>query len=298
MGACGIVSSVCSFVGGCIGAVGSFAAGAISGMAKFAGSLGAGILTGISGMAAGLVAAVGPQLAPLVGMLMVEWVGKAVAMVAQMLGITKEEEDPKELGARLSEAQKHPEWLQREDFETFQDYNEYLKEQIPELDKQDLAKNGLAYTAIGTGALIYEINGETGMELTPETTQLIARGKITAEELYMLLQTFKEEGMIGADLTAFLRHKMTLATETALRDVLLDRYMEMHPEASREEFANRLEMIMEAQQSSQQSYEKTCGSYLPEIEAAAQNKEKRDMLRANGIGEEILDRMQRADAEN
>lgn len=294
----GLFGGICGFIGSCVSAVGSLVGGAISGMVKMAGSLGAGILTGISGMAAGLVAAVGPQLAPIVGMLMVEWVGKVVAAVTQMLGITKEEEDPKALGARLSEAQKHPEWLQREDFETFQDYNEYLKEQIPELDKEDLAKNGLAYTGIGTGAMIYEINGEIGMELTPETTQLIARGKITAEELNLLLQTFKEKGLNGGALTAFLQHKMTLAAETALRDAVLDRYIEMHPEASREDVENRLAMIAEAQQSSQQSYEKMCESYRPEIEAAAQNKETRDMLRANGIGEEILDRMQRADARN
>ncbi len=293
----GFWSCVGSFVGSCFSAAcsaaSSFVGGCISGAMKLAGSLGAGILSGVSGALPGLMAALGPVLGPFVGMLMVEWIGKVVAAVAQMLGITKEKENVKELGARLSEAQRHPEWKQREDFESFQEYNDYLKEMIPVLDEEKLRKNGLAYTAIGTGALIREINEETGMELTPETTMLVGRGKITAEELRMMLQVFKEEGMNGSDITNFFLKKMTLAAETGLRDKLIDRYIEMYPETSREELIQRLETIAAAQQ----SLEKVGALYRPYVPEAARNEEMQGMMRANGVSEEVLENLQRSDGQ-
>ncbi len=286
-----IASGVCSAIGSAAGAIGSFASSCISGVVSAACSVGSSFLSGIASAAgsfvSGLATVVG-ELAPAVGNLLLglgfQFVGKVVSALAKMLGITEKEEKPDELGYRIKEAQAHKDWKQREDFDTFEDWNKYLKEKIPEVPSEEINKNWWEYQAIGMGCIYNEINANTEMELPPEFALLIMGNKISKDDAMLILETFQKEGLKGKDIIEYFQKEWTIAATEAMREKLLDAFIEFYPDTSREELGARLDAI-----STSPSPDVVLKQYKEDFLDTVQNGgQLKEVAIAQGVSEEEL----------
>ena len=236
---CSAVGSVCSAIGSAVSGLASIASSCLGSVMGMAGAIGKGILGGLAAAVGGL----GPIVGSILAGLAMKFVGKIIAVLAKMLGLTEKEEKPEEVGYRLKEAQEHEDWKKREDFDTLEEYNEYLKNQIPEINREKLNKNFFECHALGTGFLYHEISTSTGMELPPEFALLIGKNKISAEEVKLILDIFKKDGLKGKDIIEYFQKKWSIAATEDMREKLLDAYAEIQPDTPREELAARLDSI-------------------------------------------------------
>lgn len=237
-----------SFIGSCISgvcsAVGSFISGACSVFTK--------AVAGIAGIATGALSVVlgplGPILGPIIANLIIKVIGAVLSKLAKLLHITKEEEKPEEVGYRVDEASRHEDWKKREEFASFQDYYDYLRQQIPdeEIDKDKLNKNSGAYRIIGSSTLYHEIGEEEGMDLPGEFMMDIGRGKLSAEEVKTVLKTFKDLKVDGKSIADYWEGNMTFREEKPITEALRSAFAALYPEKSKEEINDRLDDIRSA----------------------------------------------------
>lgn len=236
------------FIGSCISgvcsAVGSFVSGACSVFTK--------AVAGIAGIATGALSVVlgplGPILGPIITNLIIKVIGAVLSKLAKLLHITKEEENPEEVGYRVDEASRHEDWKKREEFASFRDYYDYLRQQIPdeEIDQDKLNKNSGAYRIIGSSTLYHEIGEEEGMDLPGEFMMDIGRGKLSAEEVKTILKTFKDLKVDGKDISDYWEGNMTFREEKPITEALRGAFAALYPEKSKEEINDRLDDIRSA----------------------------------------------------
>lgn len=244
----GLISGLCSCIGSCISgvcsAVGSFISGACSVFTKAVAGI-AGIATGALSMVLGPL---GPILGPIIANLIIKVIGAVLSKLAKLLHITKEEEKPEEVGYRVDEAGRHEDWKKREEFASFQDYYDYLRQQIPdeEIDKDKLNKNSGAYRIIGSSTLYHEIGEEEGMDLPGEFMMDIGRGKLSAEEVKTVLKTFKDLKVDGKSIADYWEGNMTFREEKPITEALRSAFAALYPEKSKEEINDRLDDIRSA----------------------------------------------------
>lgn len=237
-----------SFIGSCISgvcsAIGSFVSGACSVFSK--------AVSGIASIASGALSVVlgplGPILGPIVANILINVIGKVISKLAQLLGITRKKENPEEVGYRMDEANRHDDWKRKEDFDSFQAYYDYLREQIPDeaIDPEKMKKNSGAYRIIGASTLYQSIGEEEGMDLPGEFMMDIGRGRISAEEAKTILKTFKDLKVDGKDISDYWEGYMTFQKETPINKALGVAFSELYPEKSKEEINERLDDIRSA----------------------------------------------------
>ena len=206
----GVCSCVCSVVSAAVSAVSSFASGAMKVLGKIGGMIG-GLATKLCAFVdAACIAVLGPVLGPIVAMLIKQAIADAIASLAEAIfGIN---DKPEEVGYRIEEAAKHPEWLKPEDprFKSFEDYYLYLKEMIPDdkIDREKLAKHSLEYAMVGMAAEAVAISKKQDIELGNDFLEIIGLGKLSPAEVNAIMDAFKGLGFDRVALKEYLNGSM------------------------------------------------------------------------------------------
>ena len=289
------VKAACGAVSRGISSIAHFVSSGISKVASAACSVGSGVLKHLSGVASGVSKFLTPVLGPLAPIasslltnLAFDFIGKVTAEIAEAFGITEEKEDPAEIGYRIVEAENHPEWEQREECDSFSEYYGKLKEHIPEVNHDEINANPMYYGAIGIGIEWNEISEHTGMELSSEFVSLIGMGKITQEEVKLILGLFQKENLKGQDVMDFLQHRMSVGAEKIIRGKILDLYGELYPDKTREELDARIETIMTAQSAPETFYK----LYKPDaLEALKIDGKQKEIAMQEGATKEELEQL-------
>lgn len=245
----GILAAIGSAVVGAIGsAIGSAITSAAGAIASFASSA-VGAIKSVGTIAKTVVGAAKTlaikESEPLLADAMVSFTGRTISKLAKKLKITKEEEKPEIVGYRIVEANNHPEWKPREDFDDFQAFNDYLKQKEPDdsINQDKLNQNNETYRIIGTSALYHEIGVHEDMNLDGEFMVDIGRARITEEEAKAILETFKNLGLQEGDLTEYFKGNMSFKIESTITDALVKAFQKYFPQMHKEEVIERLDDI-------------------------------------------------------
>lgn len=237
----GILSSIGSFISGCCKAVGSFVSHAVSVFGGAVGSIAKVAAHIVGGIATSAI--LGPVLGPIVAELVVKAVSWVASKVAKALNITKKEEKPEEIGYRMDEAEKHEDWKTRDNFKSFDEYNDYLKEKIPNIDEQKMRADHLSYALIGSSALKKEIGETIGMDVPEEFMIDWGRCGMKPEEVRAIMDTFKQLGYGKVAFNDYIRGRLSLKEAREVRGALIESFMSLDPQMTKGDAADRLDDI-------------------------------------------------------
>lgn len=169
--------------------------------------IGAAVCAGISAIGAGISAccgaiggALGGFLTSAVGILTGP-VGilamTAISGLSTLLGVSKKEEKPEELGRRMEKATDMG--IKPDDFDSKQAYKDYLNKNI-EITDEDKAMlkdetTKTQYAALGTGLNMATINEQLGMNISPQSYVDMHKMGMKPKEMETTLNEFKEKGV-------------------------------------------------------------------------------------------------------
>ena len=171
------------------------------------------------------------------------WIGtisNIVSAVAKALGALNQEDNLDELGAKAMQADKKP-----EDFDSYQEYIEYLRNEI-KLDKEKFEKAGevekLARKAVGTGIAMKSINEKKDVDIPIETW--VAFGKLgfdetKAKEIDTFIDVLKNGKL--EDFAKYVDGKLEgIDKNIEMGDTLVSVYKELEPNSSIEEIEKKV----------------------------------------------------------
>ncbi|MDO5517064.1 MAG: hypothetical protein Q4F66_05875 [Clostridium sp.] len=180
--------SIWSSIGSAISAVGSAISSSISSLCS---GIGGALFSGTGGVATIAKA----FIAPVIGLglpeilLAVQAVGAIISVVAEILGLKKEEESPEELGMKAEQADKKP-----EDFESTQAYIEYLRKEV-QVDKDKLENltdaEKIGYGAVGSALYAKGIEEKYGMQMSGDFWTTVSQMKMSGQEVKTYIDNFK-----------------------------------------------------------------------------------------------------------
>ena len=227
------ISSIGSAIGGAIKSVGK---AICSGLGKVL-AVGAGI---VAGVAAAIVAGpLGIVVGPIVGLLTVHFVSKAVTALAKKLGIIQEEEKTEEIGYRVAEAEKHDDWKKRDDFPTFDEYYKYLKEKVPEVPQMTMEQK-VNYQGVGITALKNEISKHEEIDLTDTFMEQAALCRMEPEQQQAVIEAFKKSGYSRVEIKQYLQGMLPENESMRIREALLVALQKQYPEKTPSELRDLL----------------------------------------------------------
>lgn len=233
-GACSIVSSAISTIGS---AIGSALKGAIS-LCKSLGNLASlKVLGPLVSIASGILGPLGPIVAELIIRKMIE-VGLKL-----LLGTDKEKAD--EMGYRLEEADKHADWKKSSDFDSFKEYYEYLKQQIPdeEIDREKLKKDKYYYESVAIDKMADETGKKYGIKVEPEFFIEIGRSAMEEKEVEAIIAAYKSLGYDRVALSDYFKGKLSPAENQKIRDALFVTLKNAYPQKSDADLRSRLSIM-------------------------------------------------------
>ena len=233
-GACSIVSSAISTIGS---AIGSALKGAVS-LCKSLGNLASlKVLGPLVSIASGILGPLGPIVADLIIRKMIE-VGLKL-----LLGTDKEKAD--EMGYRLEEADKHADWKKSSDFDSFKEYYEYLKQQIPdeEIDREKLKKDKYYYESVAIDKMADETGKKYGIKVEPEFFIEIGRSAMEEKEVEAIIAAYKNVGYDRVALSDYFKGKLSPAENQKIRDALFVTLKNTYPQKSDADLRSRLSIM-------------------------------------------------------
>jgi hypothetical protein len=246
----GLFSGVCSFVSSVASGIGSAIRGVGSALSSFAGkalSAAIGIVAKGGSVLAGLVGTLslgplGPVLGPIIGALVLKVISKVITIIGKKLGIIKEKDRPEEIGYRLEEADEHEDWKRREDFASFEEYNEYLKKQIPEdkVDYNKLKENEDRYTMLGTMAISKGCEEKLDIRLSPEFLFEAGKSRMEPSEIQAFADAFKAAGFDSIAASDYFHGRLSGAKTKEVKNLLLDAMKRYYPMKSENDLQHRL----------------------------------------------------------
>ena len=184
----------------------------------------------------------GPVLGPVVAHLIIQ------AIIETLLKKVTEAENEQvdEIGYRVDEAGKHEDWKKPEDFKSFKDYYEYLKEQIPDdqIDRKQLEEKQYYYKAAGIDTLAKEVGRTEGIETPLDFFVEVARSRMGENEVQAIIDAYKKLGHPIVSLHDFLQGKVSPADAGKVRKALLSSLKKYYPEKDMDSLKQRL-FIME-----------------------------------------------------
>lgn len=207
-----------------------------SGLSKVV-AVGAGILAGAA--AAIIAGPLGIVVGPIVGLLTVHFVSKAITALGKKLGIIKEDVKPEEAGYRLAEAEKHEDWKKREDFPDFDSYYQYLKKQLPDVPQMTLAEK-VNYQSVYVSTMKNEISQKKGIDLTDTFTEQAALCRMEPEQQEVVIDTFKQLGYDRVEIKQYLQGMLPENESLRIREALLVNLQKQYPEKTPTELRDLL----------------------------------------------------------
>ena len=238
------VRGIGNMLGGAVKSLTAFATNAISTAGRVLGTQAAAFLGTVATILSGPL---GPILGPMIFNLVISAVIKVITAVAKKLGLVEEDEKVEDIGYRMEEADKHPEWKKQDDPEfhnSWKEYYEYLKQQIPEVDEEKIKANELHYQLLGMTAERQAIEQELGV-LMPETfLDEVGRSKMTVEEVLAFSDAMK--ALRWEPVRDYLKDKFPTREIYRIESALLEALMQRCQGKTREELQIRLNDIRDA----------------------------------------------------
>lgn len=236
-----VISGACSIVSSAISTIGSAIGGALKGAVSLCKSLGnlasLKVLGPLVSIASGILGPLGPIVADLVIRKMIE-VGLKL-----LLGTDKEKAD--EMGYRLEEADKHDDWKKSSDFDSFKEYYEYLKQQIPdeEIDREKLKKDKYYYESVAIDKMADETGKKYGIKVEPEFFIEIGRSAMEEKEVEAIIAAYKNVGYDRVALSDYFKGKLSPAENQKIRDALFVTLKNAYPQKSDADLRSRLSIM-------------------------------------------------------
>lgn len=220
-------SSLASFAGSALGVVGQLCTKA----ASFVGLL--------STLPLGPL---GPILGPIIGQLVLKVVAKGIEYLAKKLGIIKDKDEVEEVGYRIEEAQQHEDWKKQEEFGSFEEYYEYLKQQIPDnqINYEKIKENRNRYMVLGTMELTQGVEEKMGIKLPEDFLFEIGRNRMETGEIQAIIDCFKELGYGSVMISDYFKGKMSRDERIRVRDALITNMKKYYPNTDEDALNERL----------------------------------------------------------
>ena len=221
------------------------ATGFISSLTSSGGFIGK-IATGALKLFGGVSKIIAGPLGPIVGQIIVHLIIKAISKVVEWLAQKNEviapEDKVEEVGYRVEEAAKHDDWQKREEFDSFKDYHEYLKNKIPaaDIDRNKLRENHLAYVGLGITTLTEALEEKLGLQIPLEFLIEIGRCKLSGTEINSLLEEFGAKGYNLSLFREYLQGKLTVDMNKAIEAAVLESLKKIYPEKSDEDLVSKI----------------------------------------------------------
>ena len=236
-----LIGGAISLAGSALSAIGSAIGGALKGAVSLCKSLGnlasLKVLGPLVSIASGILGPLGPIVAELIIRKMIE-VGLKL-----LLGTDKEKAD--EMGYRLEEADKHADWKKSSDFDSFKEYYEYLKQQIPdeEIDREKLKKDKYYYESVAIDKMADETGKKYGIKVEPEFFIEIGRSAMEEKEVEAIIAAYKSLGYDRVALSDYFKGKLSPAENQKIRDALFVTLKNAYPQKSDADLRSRLSIM-------------------------------------------------------
>lgn len=292
MGFGSFISSVCSGIGSAVGSIARGISSAISSTSRFissfigtaisaAGKIIGGKAGGLLNLAGSIITGpLGPILGPIVTQLVIKAVTKAIVFLAKELGVIQEKDKAEEVGYRLEEANKHDDWKKQEDFASFREYYQYLKEQIPDeqIDVEKLSKNKLQYEVLGAVALTKGLEECYSIKMPESFLFEIGRSRMETNEIKAIVEAYKFLGFSSVQLSSYLKGNLSPVESKRIFEAIIESMKKYYPMKSDKEIVERLN-IMRINSKNDEMMAKQ--SYIKEIEELKQKQENADCLKVD-----------------
>jgi hypothetical protein len=168
-----------------------------------------------------------------------EKVGKVIEKIAKVLGIIKPEEKVEDIGDRAMRSDKKP-----EDFDSTNDYIEYLRENIRAASKEELEarplEERLARRSVGNALLSKAIGEKKSFEIPVEFWKETVSLGLDAKEIDTFLTKFQNAGIAPSEFLKYLKRELDLKEESKIDSALVDAYKELEPEADIKEIEEKV----------------------------------------------------------
>ena len=186
-GAVSLAGSVISTVGSAIGSALSAAVSVCKTVAKTV------IAKAAMNILGPLVTIACGVLGPVIGPIVAELIKRKIEEVLRNLLGGLEDERTDEMGYRLEEAENHDDWKKSDEFESFKEYYEYLKQQIPdeEIDQAKLTERKYFYEAIAINTLADEAVKKFNINIEPDFLMEIGRSAMEPKEAEAIIAAYK-----------------------------------------------------------------------------------------------------------
>ena len=184
----------------------------------------------------------GPVLGPIIGQLIMKVVAKGIEYLAKKLGIIKDKDEVEEVGYRIEEAQQHEDWKKQEEFGSFEEYYEYLKQQIPnnQIEYEKIKENRNRYMVLGTMELTRGIEDKMQIKMPEDFLFEIGRNRMEISEIQAIIDAFKELGYGSVMVSDFLKGKMSRDESLRVKDALITNMKKYYPNKDEDTLNERL----------------------------------------------------------
>ncbi|WP_295916933.1 hypothetical protein [uncultured Anaerovibrio sp.] len=253
----GAISSFCSGVGRAVSsgirAVGNAISTTINGAKKaletvvsvakpFLGGLAKKAVNFLAGTLKIIAGPLGPVISPPLIDIIIKVVTLVISVLAEKNEVVEKNEKPEEIGYRLQEAEKeeHKAWKQREDFKTFKEYYQYLKEQIPEINQEKLEERREFYSMLGTQAEVRALEEKFGLRIPEAALLEVGRAAMTAKEVQVFMQVFRNLGYRELLISDYLKGSLPGSELERITAALLDALQLYFPDKKVDELQRRL----------------------------------------------------------
>ena len=146
------------------------------------------------------------------------------------------------MGYRLEEAENHDDWKKSDEFESFKEYYEYLKQQIPdeEIDQAKLTERKYFYEAIAINTLADEAVKKFNINIEPDFLMEIGRSAMEPKEAEAIIAAYKKLGYNNVAFSDYLNGKLSPSEVKNVREALLASLKEAYPEKNKTDLLSRL----------------------------------------------------------
>ena len=181
-------------------------------------------------------------LGPVIGPIVAELIKRKIEEVLRNLLGGLEDERTDEMGYRLEEAENHDDWKKSDEFESFNEYYEYLKQQIPdeEIDQAKLTERKYFYEAIAINTLADEAVKKFNINIEPDFLMEIGRSAMDTKEAEAIIAAYKNLGYNSVAFSDYLNGKLSPSEVKNVREALLASLKEAYPEKNKTDLLSRL----------------------------------------------------------
>lgn len=223
-------------------------AGKLATQSGMLGKIGLGCTKFLGGAAGFMAGPLGPIVGEIVGQLVIYAATNALTQVAKKLNLISTDDKAEEIGYRLEVASQHNDWKCREDFATFGEYYDYLRQQVPDetIDPARLHDDRLYYTAMGGNALRLSIAEHYHMDIPIDMLIEIGRCHLDGDSLQEIMERFSAEGYNLGKFREYLQGELKGIERSNVEQYIAESLMNVYPEYSPEQLANKLREMRNA----------------------------------------------------